>query len=109
MQKVYNSLSPLMLDAIYNLKVPTVAAIDGVVAGGGVGLALTFDIVVATPKSQFSLVFLPQLGIIPDMGASWHMPHKSSVNFATHRNLKKECWHLWRGESLIFHSINNYN
>jgi len=68
-----------MLDAIYNLKVPTIAAIDGVVAGGGVGLALTFDIVVATPKSQFSLVFLPQLGIIPDMGASWHMPHKLGI------------------------------
>jgi len=65
-----------VLNAIQNLSVPTVAAIDGIVAGGGVGLALTFDIVVATPGSQFSLVFLPQLGIIPDVGASWHMPHK---------------------------------
>ena len=68
-----------MLNAIHNLGVPTVAAIDGIVAGGGVGLALTFDIVVATPKSQFSLVFLPQLGIIPDMGASWHIPHKIGI------------------------------
>jgi len=65
-----------MLKAIQNIPVPTVAAIDGVVAGGGVGLALMFDIVIATPRSKFSLVFLPQLGIIPDMGVSWHLPHK---------------------------------
>jgi len=65
-----------LLRAIQNIPVPTVAAVDGVVAGGGVGLALTFDLVVATPKSQFRLVFLPQLGIIPDLGTTWHLPHK---------------------------------
>ncbi|MBW2369485.1 MAG: enoyl-CoA hydratase/isomerase family protein [Deltaproteobacteria bacterium] len=78
-EQVYRSMMERfnpVLRAIQNIPVPTVAAVNGVVAGGGVGLALTFDLVVATPKTQFMIVFLPQLGIIPDLGATWHLPHK---------------------------------
>jgi 2-(1,2-epoxy-1,2-dihydrophenyl)acetyl-CoA isomerase len=55
-------------------RVPVVCAIDGVVAGGGVGLALAADIVVATRASYFYLPFVPALGLVPDMGASWFLP-----------------------------------
>jgi 2-(1,2-epoxy-1,2-dihydrophenyl)acetyl-CoA isomerase len=56
------------------LRVSVVCAVDGAVAGGGVGLALAADIVVATKASYFYLPFVPALGMVPDMGASWFMP-----------------------------------
>ena len=45
-------------------------AINGIAAGGGVGLALAGDIAIASESAKFKLVFGPNLGIIPDMGAS---------------------------------------
>ena len=50
-------------------------AINGIAAGGGVGLALAGDIAVAAETAKFKLVFGPNLGIIPDMGASWFLPN----------------------------------
>ncbi|HRJ01231.1 MAG TPA: enoyl-CoA hydratase-related protein [Hyphomonas sp.] len=53
---------------------PTVAAVNGVAAGGGVGLALACDIVIASKSATFIQVFAPQLGLVPDMGCSWPLP-----------------------------------
>ena len=58
-----------LASAIYDSK------IYGIAAGGGVGLALCGDIVIASEKAKFKLVFGPQLGIIPDVGASWLVPN----------------------------------
>ena len=60
---------------IVNSKKPIINAINGIAAGGGVGLALCGDIVIASEKAKFKLVFGPQLGIIPDVGASWLVPN----------------------------------
>ncbi len=53
---------------------PVITAINGITAGGGVGLALAGDLVIAAASARFRLVFGPQLGIIPDVGASWFVP-----------------------------------
>ena len=59
---------------ILDLQVPTICAVNGVAAGGGYGVALSCDLVIAAESAKFILVFTPQLGLIPDLGASWHPP-----------------------------------
>jgi|SRR5690554_792639 len=67
--------NPLIL-ALQQFPVPVVAAVNGVAAGGGVALALAADIVIATRSAYFLTPFLPRLGIVPDMGATWFLPRQ---------------------------------
>lgn len=53
--------------------VPVVAAVNGIAAGGAVGLALAADITVAAENGVFKLGFVPQLGLVPDLGATWQL------------------------------------
>lgn len=64
-----------LVRAVVNSPKPVVTAINGVAAGGGVGLALSGDLVLAAESAKFRLVFAQQLGIIPDVGASWLVPN----------------------------------
>lgn len=70
--RMETAFNPLVQE-IYECTVPIVAAINGVAAGGGMGLALLGDIVIAVRSAKFIQVFTPQLGIIPDMGCTWHL------------------------------------
>lgn len=63
-----------VIQAIRELPVPVVCSINGVAAGGGAGLALVGDMVIAAKSSYFYLPFFPALGAVPDMGATWMMP-----------------------------------
>jgi 2-(1,2-epoxy-1,2-dihydrophenyl)acetyl-CoA isomerase len=69
MEELFN---PLIRDLFY-LDKPTVAAVNGITAGGGVGIALTADIAIAARSASFKLVFVPKLGIVPDCAASFHL------------------------------------
>ena len=64
-----------LVRAITSADKPVITAINGIAAGGGVGLALSGDIVVAAESAKFKLVFGPQLGIISDVRSSWFVPH----------------------------------
>ncbi len=65
--------NPLVM-GLRTLPVPVVCAVNGAAAGGGAGLALAADIVVAARSAFFYLPFAPALGMVPDMGASWVLP-----------------------------------
>ena len=71
-------IDPLVLD-LANLPIPTIAAVNGVTAGGGIGLALAADIVIAAEGVRFLSVFVPRLGLVPDMGVSWHLTQALGV------------------------------
>ncbi|MDP9901011.1 enoyl-CoA hydratase-related protein [Variovorax ginsengisoli] len=63
-----------LVEQLRALPVPVVCALQGAAVGGGAGLALAGDIVVAARSSYFYLPFIPALGIVPDMGSSWFLP-----------------------------------
>lgn len=63
-----------VVQALRDLPVPVVCAVNGPAAGGGVGLALAGDLVVAAKSSYFYLPFFASLGAVPDMGATWALP-----------------------------------
>jgi 2-(1,2-epoxy-1,2-dihydrophenyl)acetyl-CoA isomerase len=70
--------NPLVRD-LYQFPKPTIAAVNGVAAGGGVGLALACDMVIAAKSATFIQVFAPKLGLVPDLGCSWQLPRLVGV------------------------------
>ena len=65
--------NPLVRD-LAGFPKPVIVAVNGVAAGGGVGLALCGDIVIAARSAYFVQVFVPRLGLVPDMGCTWFFP-----------------------------------
>jgi len=58
-----------------NLTIPTIAAVNGPCAGAGMSLALTCDIVLAARSAYFLAAFV-NIGLVPDAGSSWLLPHR---------------------------------
>jgi len=65
---------PLIL-ALQNLRVPTVAMVNGIAAGAGASLALACDLVIAA-KSAYFLQAFSKIGLIPDTGGTWFLPQR---------------------------------
>jgi 2-(1,2-epoxy-1,2-dihydrophenyl)acetyl-CoA isomerase len=57
---------------IQSLRMPVIAAVNGVAAGAGVSLAMTCDIAIAAPGASFIQAF-SKIGLIPDAGGSWFL------------------------------------
>jgi 2-(1,2-epoxy-1,2-dihydrophenyl)acetyl-CoA isomerase len=60
---------------LMDLRVPTVAAVNGVAAGAGASLAMTCDLAVAAPNASFIQAF-SKIGLIPDAGGTWFLIKK---------------------------------
>ena len=65
---------PLVL-RLQNLRVPTIAAVNGIAAGAGASVALACDLVVAAKSASFLQAF-SKIGLIPDTGGTWFLPQR---------------------------------
>lgn len=65
---------PLVL-RLQNLRVPTLAAVNGIAAGAGASIALACDIVIARCSASFLQAF-SRVGLIPDTGGTWFLPQR---------------------------------
>ncbi len=72
-QTVRTFYAPLVR-LIRSLEFPVVCAVNGVAAGAGANVALACDIVLAAESAKFIQSFA-KVGLIPDTGGSWHLPH----------------------------------
>jgi len=59
---------------IRSMDQPVIAAVNGVAAGAGCNVALACDIVIAGRSGSFVQSFA-RIGLIPDSGGTWFLPH----------------------------------
>jgi 2-(1,2-epoxy-1,2-dihydrophenyl)acetyl-CoA isomerase len=69
LEKGFNPL----IEALFALPIPVVAAVNGPAAGAGCSLALAADIVIAARSAYFLQAFV-NVGLVPDAGATWLLP-----------------------------------
>lgn len=65
----------------WRLNKPVIAALNGLVIGGGFELALSCDLLIAADHVEFGLPEMP-LGIVPDAGALQRLPRRIPYNIA---------------------------
>ncbi|MDB4240707.1 enoyl-CoA hydratase-related protein [Yoonia sp.] len=64
-----------MLKAIFDCRIPTIAAVNGPAAGAGANLALAADVVIASDAAYFVQAFT-RIGLIPDAGGTYWLPRQ---------------------------------
>lgn len=75
-QSAVDTLLPALHDALTvltQLPVPVIASVQGLVAGGGLGVALAADLCIAAQDTQFNFAY-PMIGSTADCGSSWSLP-----------------------------------
>ena len=70
-----------VVKALYNLEVPTIAAVNGAAIGLGCDVACMCDIRIAADTAKFGVTFL-KLGIIPGDGGAWLLPRQVGMSKA---------------------------
>jgi len=68
--------------ALYNLEVPTIAAVNGPAIGAGNDLACMCDIRIASDQASFAESFI-KLGIVPGDGGAWLLPRAVGMSKAS--------------------------
>jgi len=69
----YRNNIHMMLRALYTIRVPVIAAVNGAAIGLGCDVACLADMRIASAKAKFGVTFL-KLGIIPGDGGTWILP-----------------------------------
>src|SRR3989337_1030250 len=85
LQRTYN---PLILQ-IRRLEKPVIAAINGPVAGAGLGVALACDLRVAVESALFTVGFTG-IGLVPDSAVSLLLPAMIGLGRATEFTLTNQ-------------------
>lgn len=77
---INNRFNPA-LEAVLGAEVPVVAAVNGVAAGAGMGLALACDTRVMARSAFFMSAFI-NVALVPDTGTAWFLPQMVGVSRA---------------------------
>lgn len=78
---VDHTYSPL-IKRIRNIEKPVIGAINGVAAGAGANIALSFDITFAAESASFIQSF-SNIGLVPDSGGTFFLPRLIGMQRAT--------------------------
>lgn len=62
-----------LIRRMVRLEKPIIAAVNGIAAGAGCGVALAADLRIAASSASFMLAF-SRIGLIPDSGVNWFLP-----------------------------------
>lgn len=62
-----------LVKQMVGLEKPIIAAVNGIAAGAGCGVALAADLRIASDAASFMLAF-SRIGLIPDSGTNWFLP-----------------------------------
>jgi 2-(1,2-epoxy-1,2-dihydrophenyl)acetyl-CoA isomerase len=68
--------------ALRGMEKPVIAAVNGVAAGAGFGLATACDLRLASTEARFSTIFIKR-GLAPDFGSSYFLPRIVGISVAT--------------------------
>ena len=70
-----------VIRALVEVPVPTVAAVNGVAAGAGIGLVMACDLRLGSEHASFISAFI-NVALIPDSGSTWFLTHSIGVSRA---------------------------
>lgn len=62
-----------LIRRMVRLEKPIIAAVNGIAAGAGCGVAMAADMRIAAASASFMLAF-SRIGLIPDSGINWFLP-----------------------------------
>lgn len=63
------------------LRMPVLAAVNGVAAGAGMSLVMSCDLAIASPQASFIQAF-SKIGLVPDAGSTWLLPRRVGLTRA---------------------------
>lgn len=89
---------PLILTLLRS-EIPLVAAVNGVAAGAGLGIALACDLRVIATTASFTTAFA-KIGLVPDSGVSYLLPRMVGLGRAAELCLLAERFDARRAEAL---------
>jgi len=81
------------------LPIPVIAAVNGMAFGAGAALAIACDVTLAAASSQFVFGF-GRVGLGPDAGTSWFLPHRVGPGRALALTLTAETVDAARAEQI---------
>jgi len=98
--KMQYDFSTNLIGEIYELEIPVIAAVNGVVAGAATSMMMACDLIIASEKARFGFNFI-NIGLCPDGGNTYFLVRKVGYNKAAEI--------LWFGELMSAEDALKFN